>query len=103
MRRCRRCAATAAAAYAAAARPVVAALAAMPQTTPPQPRRDIRPEWRRRVFRGAPSGSGVPRAKRALVIEGGGMKAAYANGVLSAFEEAGHTEWGAIYGTSAGG
>jgi predicted patatin/cPLA2 family phospholipase len=41
--------------------------------------------------------------KRALVIEGGGMKAAYANGVLSAFEEAGHTNWDAVYGTSAGG
>ena len=41
--------------------------------------------------------------KRALVIEGGGMKAAYANGVLSAFEEAGHDRWGAVYGTSAGG
>lgn len=42
-------------------------------------------------------------AKRALVVEGGGMKAAYANGVLSAFEEAGHTAWDAVYGTSAGG
>jgi predicted patatin/cPLA2 family phospholipase len=42
-------------------------------------------------------------AKRALVIEGGGMKAAYANGVLSAFEEAGLTKWDAVYGTSAGG
>jgi predicted patatin/cPLA2 family phospholipase len=31
------------------------------------------------------------------------MKAAYANGVLSAFEEAGLTKWDAIYGTSAGG
>ncbi len=31
------------------------------------------------------------------------MKAAYANGVLSAFEEAGHTKWDAVYGTSAGG
>ncbi|HUR24411.1 MAG TPA: patatin family protein [Candidatus Thermoplasmatota archaeon] len=41
--------------------------------------------------------------KRALVIEGGGMKSAYGNGVLSAFEEAGHTEWDAVYGTSAGG
>jgi predicted patatin/cPLA2 family phospholipase len=38
-----------------------------------------------------------------LVIEGGGMKAAYANGVLSAFEETGHTKWDAVYGTSAGG
>ena len=42
-------------------------------------------------------------AKRALVIEGGGMKAAYANGVLAAFEEAEHTDWDAVYGTSAGG
>ncbi|MHB1261408.1 MAG: patatin-like phospholipase family protein [Thermoplasmatota archaeon] len=41
--------------------------------------------------------------KRSLVIEGGGMKSAYGNGVLSAFEEAGHTQWGAVYGTSAGG
>lgn len=41
--------------------------------------------------------------QRALVIEGGGMKAAYANGVLSAFEEAGHDSWDAVYGTSAGG
>ncbi len=39
----------------------------------------------------------------ALVIEGGGMKAAYANGVLSAFEEAGHRGFDALYGTSAGG
>lgn len=31
------------------------------------------------------------------------MKAAYANGVLSAFEEAGQTGWDAVYGTSAGG
>lgn len=31
------------------------------------------------------------------------MKAAYANGVLAAFEEAGHTQWDAVYGTSAGG
>ena len=31
------------------------------------------------------------------------MKAAYANGVLSAFEEAGLTKWDAVYGTSAGG
>lgn len=38
----------------------------------------------------------------ALVIEGGGMKAAYANGVLSAFEAAGH-KFDAVYGTSAGG
>lgn len=38
----------------------------------------------------------------ALVIEGGGMKAAYANGVLSAFEAAG-MHFDAVYGTSAGG
>lgn len=31
------------------------------------------------------------------------MKAAYANGVLSAFEEAGHRRFDALYGTSAGG
>lgn len=31
------------------------------------------------------------------------MKSAYGNGVLSAFEEAGHTRWDAVYGTSAGG
>lgn len=31
------------------------------------------------------------------------MKAAYANGVLSAFEEAGHCPFDAVYGTSAGG
>lgn len=47
--------------------------------------------------------SDVADGKRALVVEGGGMKAAYANGVLSAFEEAGHTDWDAVYGTSAGG
>lgn len=46
----------------------------------------------------------VPRRPRkALVIEGGGMKAAFANGVLSAFEEAGLGKWDAVYGTSAGG
>lgn len=39
----------------------------------------------------------------ALVIEGGGMKAAYANGVLSAFEEAGYKPWDLVLGTSAGG
>lgn len=39
----------------------------------------------------------------ALVIEGGGMKAAYANGVLSAFEEADYAPWDAVVGTSAGG
>ncbi|HUR61264.1 MAG TPA: patatin family protein [Candidatus Thermoplasmatota archaeon] len=45
--------------------------------------------------------AGKPRT--VLVIEGGGMKAAYANGVLSSFEEAGHAPWDAVYGTSAGG
>lgn len=40
---------------------------------------------------------------RVLVIEGGGMKAAYANGVLSAFEAAAFSPWDAIVGTSAGG
>lgn len=39
---------------------------------------------------------------RALVIEGGGMRAAYASGVLAVLEEAGVTV-DAIYGTSAGG
>jgi predicted patatin/cPLA2 family phospholipase len=39
---------------------------------------------------------------RALVIEGGGMRSAYANGVLAAFEDAGLT-FDAVYGTSAGG
>lgn len=38
-----------------------------------------------------------------LVIEGGGMKAAYANGVLSAFEDADFAPWDAVIGTSAGG
>lgn len=38
-----------------------------------------------------------------MVIEGGGMKAAYANGVLSAFEEAGLRAWDLVIGTSAGG
>jgi predicted patatin/cPLA2 family phospholipase len=42
-------------------------------------------------------------AGHALVIEGGGMKAAYANGVLSAFEEGGHAPWDWVLGTSAGG
>jgi predicted patatin/cPLA2 family phospholipase len=42
-------------------------------------------------------------SRRALVIEGGGMKAAYANGILSAFEEAGYRPWDAVYGASAGG
>ena len=40
---------------------------------------------------------------RALVIEGGGMKAAYANGVLSAFEAADFRPWDLVVGTSAGG
>jgi predicted patatin/cPLA2 family phospholipase len=43
------------------------------------------------------------RSRRALVVEGGGMKGAYANGVLSAFEEAGYRPWDAVYGSSAGG
>ncbi len=38
-----------------------------------------------------------------LVVEGGGMKAAYANGVLSGFEEAGYRPFDAVVGTSAGG
>ncbi|MCA1818740.1 MAG: patatin family protein [Thermoplasmatota archaeon] len=45
----------------------------------------------------------MPALRRALVVEGGGMKAAYANGVLSAFEEAGFRPWSAVYGASAGG
>ncbi len=40
---------------------------------------------------------------KALVIEGGGMKAAYANGVLTAFERAGYHPWDMVIGTSAGG
>lgn len=43
------------------------------------------------------------RRGHALVIEGGGMKAAYANGVLSAFEEAAEPTFDAVYGSSAGG
>lgn len=39
---------------------------------------------------------------RSLVIEGGGMRAAYANGVLAGFEEVG-LSFDAVYGTSAGG
>ncbi|MHB8634101.1 MAG: patatin-like phospholipase family protein [Thermoplasmatota archaeon] len=39
----------------------------------------------------------------ALVVEGGGMKGVFANGVLSAFEEREITPWGALVGTSAGG
>jgi predicted patatin/cPLA2 family phospholipase len=45
----------------------------------------------------------VPRHHRVLIIEGGGMKAAYANGVLTAFERAGFGPWDAVIGTSAGG
>lgn len=45
----------------------------------------------------------MSKDKKALIIEGGGMKAAYANGVLSAFEEAGYYPWDLILGTSAGG
>lgn len=45
----------------------------------------------------------VPRPRRALVIEGGGMKAAYANGVLTSFEREGYHPWDAVVGTSAGG
>jgi len=41
--------------------------------------------------------------KHALVIEGGGMKAAFANGVLTAFEQARHRPFSGVYGTSAGG
>lgn len=37
------------------------------------------------------------------MIEGGGMRAAYANGVLAAFEEQGFDPFDAVYGTSAGG
>lgn len=39
----------------------------------------------------------------ALIVEGGGMKAAYAHGVLTAFERAGHLPWDVTYGSSAGG
>jgi predicted patatin/cPLA2 family phospholipase len=39
---------------------------------------------------------------RALVIEGGGMRGAYANGVLAGFESA-EVSFDAVYGTSAGG
>jgi predicted patatin/cPLA2 family phospholipase len=45
----------------------------------------------------------VRKPRTVLVIEGGGMRGAYANGVLSSFEEAGHAPWDAVYGTSAGG
>ncbi len=44
-----------------------------------------------------------PMEKRALVVEGGGMKAAYASGVLTAFEHAGYYPWDLVVGTSAGG
>jgi predicted patatin/cPLA2 family phospholipase len=40
---------------------------------------------------------------RALVLEGGGMRASYSNGVLAAFEDAGLRRFDAVYGTSAGG
>lgn len=43
------------------------------------------------------------QAERVLVIEGGGMKGAYANGVLTAFEQHGYRPWDAVLGTSAGG
>lgn len=43
------------------------------------------------------------RPVHVLVIEGGGMKAAFANGVLSAFEDVGYAPWDAVLGTSAGG
>lgn len=39
---------------------------------------------------------------RALVVEGGGIRAAYANGVLAELEQAG-VSFDAVYGTSAGG
>lgn len=39
----------------------------------------------------------------ALVIAGGSVRAAYANGVLAAWEEAGWDPFDAVYGTSAGG
>lgn len=39
----------------------------------------------------------------ALVIEGGSVRAAYANGVLAAWEETGWDPFDAVYGTSAGG
>ncbi|MEK6976598.1 MAG: patatin family protein [Candidatus Thermoplasmatota archaeon] len=45
----------------------------------------------------------MPHPRHALVIEGGGMKGAYASGVLAAFEEHGHHPFDAVYGTSAGG
>lgn len=47
--------------------------------------------------------SGDVQAERVLVIEGGGMRGAYANGVLTAFEKAGYHPWDAVVGTSAGG
>src|SRR5688500_7401651 len=83
---CRRCAASAAAPYASAASAVTAALARVPQAMGRQARPRIRPTpaQSERISR-AGRWSGV--GKRALVIEGGGMKSAYGNGVLSAFEE----------------
>jgi predicted patatin/cPLA2 family phospholipase len=48
-------------------------------------------------------GPHIPIVSRVLIIEGGGMRGAYSNGVLSAFEEAEHNSWDAIYGTSVGG
>ena len=40
---------------------------------------------------------------RALVIEGGGSKTAYAHGVMCEFEAAGYLPWKAVYGNSLGG
>lgn len=40
---------------------------------------------------------------KALVVEGGSMRATYAHGVLAAFEEQGFRDFDAVYGTSAGG
>lgn len=40
---------------------------------------------------------------RVLVLEGGGMRAAYTNGVMATFEDAGLGPLDAVYGTSAGG
>ncbi len=57
----------------------------------------------RKVFPVPPRSLSVPRTFRVLVLEGGGMKAAYANGVLSAFEERDFRPWDAVLGTSAGG
>ncbi len=38
-----------------------------------------------------------------MIIEGGGMKATFANGVLASFERAGYRPWHTVYGNSAGG